>query len=418
MQNAMRMYAREQRVAGLWSQEIGAWQALLNRLPKDTEAIRSLATAKTNQEEQQRYLDALKFEREGKVEPAKLQLERLYAKARYYGDPDGVAQRLGVTVPPSYDEEQQAHIKDEKQKRALAEQAWKGRTPDDVRAYYYEHTLKTSSFSLRLCASLFIGAGTILTWIAESLIWGAFYQGTLQGIANFFFVILFPLTPIGLTLIAISKGYYRCFNGRTFFWTAGLIGLLIIVGIVFKLVAVPNGILTQYSFPLIGTLQFDHAAPWGFAISWSLVFVPILGIVSFVVLQMLLDDGSFDYNPLAGCSSIIAMCCGFPIAVVNEFFGWSMGGAIAGLVLGVVMGLLSIPRDSMFDYDAGLLLIICELYLALVALISWPAMAILIQGDSGLVLQWLISAVVTTAGGFGIGASVRLFFVSEESFPG
>jgi tetratricopeptide (TPR) repeat protein len=103
LQSAMREYSLDQLRLGAWGQAIGAWQALAQRAPYDFQASEGLAAAKTNQEQHQRYVDALQYET-ANADVARMQLKRLYELAPYYGDPEGVAKRLGVPVPPSLED--------------------------------------------------------------------------------------------------------------------------------------------------------------------------------------------------------------------------------------------------------------------------------------------------------------------------
>lgn len=113
---AIRRYGQESQQAARWNEAIGAWQAILRRNPADTEAREYLEDAQRNREQQPLYDDARRAVSQEKPDVARVQLAKLYEKARHYGDPEGVAKAVGIAVPPTL-----AQVKEEAARRAERE---------------------------------------------------------------------------------------------------------------------------------------------------------------------------------------------------------------------------------------------------------------------------------------------------------
>jgi hypothetical protein len=92
----LREQAEQAYRAGAWSQEIGAWQALLGLEPNDTQAQIRLPVAQQNQQYTWMYENAQEFAKVKNFAAVKTQLELLWQAAPYYGDPAGLATESGA----------------------------------------------------------------------------------------------------------------------------------------------------------------------------------------------------------------------------------------------------------------------------------------------------------------------------------
>lgn len=96
--------AEQAHSTGEWGKEISAWQALLEMEPKDAQISERISVAQENQKYIYLYVRAQEFAKAKNVAELKTQLEHLWQKAPYYGDPDGLAKRAGLKAPPSFRE--------------------------------------------------------------------------------------------------------------------------------------------------------------------------------------------------------------------------------------------------------------------------------------------------------------------------
>ena len=112
---------------GAWDQEIAALQHVLQLNPSRPELKQAHARIRLAQQHQQNehlYQDAKQMLNEENKEGARLALQGLWAKDKYYGDPEGLARRVKkVAAPPTYLQEQiQIQKKEARQERkGLAE---------------------------------------------------------------------------------------------------------------------------------------------------------------------------------------------------------------------------------------------------------------------------------------------------------
>jgi hypothetical protein len=100
----LRQEAQAARRTGEYGREAGALEALVSLGPKDRWAEEYLPVAQRNRKQLdtydavQQYLDA------GDLSEAKAKLKRLWEDAPYFRDPKGLATKLGLIVPPTYEE--------------------------------------------------------------------------------------------------------------------------------------------------------------------------------------------------------------------------------------------------------------------------------------------------------------------------
>lgn len=110
--------AEEARAEGRWDDEIAARQALLRLNPKDEQIAAPQALLRQNPEDKQtaneitiaeqnkkwawRYTNVRQFVAEGELPAARAELERLWRDAPFYGDPNGLAPKIGLAVGETY----------------------------------------------------------------------------------------------------------------------------------------------------------------------------------------------------------------------------------------------------------------------------------------------------------------------------
>jgi hypothetical protein len=95
----LRERAKQAHSRGEWGQEIGAWRALLNLEPQDTQAQEAIPKAEYNQKYAWMYEIAAQFVEEGLLKPAALQLNILWQDAPDYGDPLGLRTKIKLELP-------------------------------------------------------------------------------------------------------------------------------------------------------------------------------------------------------------------------------------------------------------------------------------------------------------------------------
>jgi uncharacterized membrane protein len=118
LEQCLREQGKKANSDGEWELAISAWEGLLQLKPGDVQAKRQLALVQQNQSYAQYYDDARQFIEENEPSPASMQLRRLWQYAPYYGDPQGLALKAGITKPlrspATLDEEEEARIAAEK----------------------------------------------------------------------------------------------------------------------------------------------------------------------------------------------------------------------------------------------------------------------------------------------------------------
>jgi hypothetical protein len=133
---ALREFAMESHHDGDWAMEAGAWEALLKIEPGTADAQERMVVARENQANAFFYTDAQDFVKSGNLAAARAQLEKLWSRAKYYGDPAGIASTVGVAVPPTFEEvkaREQAE-REEQERIAAAAQAEQRRKDEAERA--------------------------------------------------------------------------------------------------------------------------------------------------------------------------------------------------------------------------------------------------------------------------------------------
>ena len=156
----LRGYAKQASNIGDWEQEILAWQELLKLVPKDAQALRRNSLAKHNQENSAYYTNAREFLAQGNKALAKEDLEKLWTKAGYYGDPEGLAKKLGMKEeyrkPADYDKEVDK----------LEESARRTRNG------FVKYVLDVIPPAIYVCAFFLIsGFGSVIGMLTQSWLW-------------------------------------------------------------------------------------------------------------------------------------------------------------------------------------------------------------------------------------------------------
>jgi tetratricopeptide (TPR) repeat protein len=87
---------------GKWEEAIEKWEAFLQEVPNEKLIHERLDAARVCQQYRHLYENVRLFIAENKFKVAEKQLETLYKRAPYYGDPQGLAQQIGYPVPPDF----------------------------------------------------------------------------------------------------------------------------------------------------------------------------------------------------------------------------------------------------------------------------------------------------------------------------
>ncbi len=163
----LRETADAARAHGEWAQEIAAWQGILALEPDNADAQTQLDIAQTNRTHAEQYDIARELAAKGDQEAARYQLKLLWSRAKYYGDPAGIAPGLGITVPPSYRDvqaQQQRQAKSDELSAKLADR--KARRPTFRHDY-----LHLSLGVVLLCVfGSVLGVGVIIGYITGAII--------------------------------------------------------------------------------------------------------------------------------------------------------------------------------------------------------------------------------------------------------
>src|SRR5262249_44186658 len=99
----LREEANRARLDSDWDQERAAWETVLRLVPEDALARVRLSVARQNQPWREEYRALVEQVAQGRTDQARVSLIQLWQQAPYYGDPQGIAATLGLTVPPSYE---------------------------------------------------------------------------------------------------------------------------------------------------------------------------------------------------------------------------------------------------------------------------------------------------------------------------
>jgi hypothetical protein len=85
--------------AGRWNDEIAAWDLIRRWQPHYPHADERRQVAITNKSQAPRYVVVRQFLAAGNIDLARSELQALWQSAPYYGDPENLAPKLGLTVP-------------------------------------------------------------------------------------------------------------------------------------------------------------------------------------------------------------------------------------------------------------------------------------------------------------------------------
>jgi tetratricopeptide (TPR) repeat protein len=94
-----RRQARQFYQAAKWREEIVAWKALLRIDSEDEQALERLSIAEVNLRRAPMYERACRFTSAGNFAAARNLLKELWDISPYYGDPAGLAEKVGTHVP-------------------------------------------------------------------------------------------------------------------------------------------------------------------------------------------------------------------------------------------------------------------------------------------------------------------------------
>jgi tetratricopeptide (TPR) repeat protein len=99
VKDLLRQKARQFYQAAKWQQEAEAWKALLRLDPGDEQALERLPIAEINFRRAPMYERARRFTNVGDFAVARNLLKDLWLTTPYYGDPAGLAEKVGLHIP-------------------------------------------------------------------------------------------------------------------------------------------------------------------------------------------------------------------------------------------------------------------------------------------------------------------------------
>lgn len=465
----LRSQADQARAAGEWGQEAGAWQALLALEPNDEQALMRLPIAQHNRQPQYTKLyNVIKgLSEAGNAQAVKQQLQVLWSEAPYYGDPAGIAAKVGMSVPPTPEEEQEAQIRveeikhqqelleqqtlenkrkeDERKQKAeierqnaeerkkqeqekareQLEKAWKAY--DTRRQTYSKRVLHADVYLAVLCAlATVIVLATVLFDISNANLnthgWfaGLIAQGYLADLYHrgFLRYMVYGITLLALALVIYGLGYWRGLDWRV------MAAITVLGGIAsFGLALLPTSLVNRparfYTFPFEGTLRVSTNSPWNFCLAFgvSCVILFITPAIVTVIVGSLVDNFGFGAGlATAGAELLGSFVIGFLLAIPVGFLGWGWGGLICGGVVGSVLALLGVFGDLGMD---GLSIGVSTALgiAALIGLLTWPLFAWILQLDSTIILLWVGSIAAGLIGGAAIMATLRVWFTRAHHAP-
>ena len=191
---------------GAWDQEIEALQHLLQlqRKRADTQQTRTrINLAQLHQQHVHLYDDARQMLDEGNKEGARLALESLWAKDKYYGDPEGLAKRAKkITAPRTYWQEEAQRQKREAQQERRYHAQDQSAIRDEFREKAYG--LQLHHQWLACCSWFLLLAGVGATVGVRTQSWlVALATLTVVGIGGWFLGYRKALNPIPLAITTV-----------------------------------------------------------------------------------------------------------------------------------------------------------------------------------------------------------------------
>jgi hypothetical protein len=465
----LRSQADQARAAGEWGQEAGAWQALLALEPNDEQALVRLPIAQHNRQPQYTKLyNVIKgLSEAGNAQAVKQQLQVLWSEAPYYGDPAGIAAKVGMSVPLTPEEEQEARIYaeeikrqqeileqqtlenkqkeiDRKRKEEIArqqaeilknqedakarkqlEKAWKAY--NSRREAYCERVLHADVYLAVLCAlaTVIVLATTLFDIINANLNTRGWFAGLIaQGpLADLYQRGLLRYIAYGVALIAVALIIYGVGYWRVLDWRV-MAALAVLGGIAaYGLALLPISLLSQqvrfYTFPFEGTLRLSSVGPGSFCLAFGMSYVILMLIPAIITVFVgsLVDDFGFGGGLAAAGGELLgSFVIGFLLAIPVGFFGWGWGGLICGGLVGIVLALLGVfgtlGRDGL---PIGVALAVG--IAALIGLLTWPLFAWVLRLDSAIILLWSSSIVAGLIGGAAVMATLRVWFTRAHHAP-
>ncbi len=280
----LREQAEQAHRAGVWGQEIGAWQALLGLEANDTQAQQRLPVAQQNQQYAWMYENAQEFAKSKNIPALKEQLGLLWQNAPYYGDPAGLTKLAGLRGVHS------------KQQR---------------------NEFVTSSQGLELSRSF-----VWVVWVFAFCLSGG--AGASIGVLSQSWPWAVGVTA-ALALLSYLLGYHR---------TLRLIDIGIILLVSAALVFGATWFLStfQYDQPQTSHLWFNAVRT--LTLRHQIIFGAILGVVAIVVecglaLYTASDEGWHAFFEGIGYGGILfipgALVAWFIVAILGSVFDWGFG---------------------------------------------------------------------------------------------
>lgn len=315
----LREQALTQSKAAQWQQEIETWNKLLQLQPGDEQAEERIQLAQHNSQYAYMYINAEAFVREGKITAAKTELTTLWNEAPHYGDPAGLAKRVGLEPRLDYEEvkkrEQRAReiaFQRERQQLAVQQQAAQrqmaAQAKIDTRKGYLASLKARSTGIILSLFLLLIGTGTTTTIMAG-------YWTTDQN----------WMIAVGVTflfaIIACAASYRKVLTFFPMFLTT-LVSLAIVFGITWYLSTL------HINYNHFGVSSFGLLGNRTLWIGRQLTFGIIMGLVSVGAAAAFLGEiYSSTFEGTIGTEFFIfvgsGLCFWLILGIISVLFGWS-----------------------------------------------------------------------------------------------
>ena len=302
MVKLLRQRAMQAGESGEWQEAITSWKSLLKWEKQNAQALEYLPIAEQNQKYAWIYQNAQQFVADRNYSAAKKLLEEVWEKknAPYYGDPAGLAKKVGMKVPPSYETvketQRKASLTREISVKDAQRKAQRSRRRADMadgldiplemlRIYYF---------------GIVAGIGSAVGLFTQSWLWGgiaaivvavlAYLLGYFRVIEWYFMLLLVALgvaATYGLSYYAATLSYDQTLTGQ--FWFLGdrtlWVGRQIDAGVVF------GAISSFYLDYRVLASASEDAFNFG---CWTAIFL-VLAVIIWWLIPVF--GGGFGYGP-------------------------------------------------------------------------------------------------------------------------
>jgi tetratricopeptide (TPR) repeat protein len=444
----LREEAYRAHAAGDWAREISTWQALLDldrkvayvpRIGSPRQAANAVPggtvgrvstneppTARTdfasearvelaNAQQNARYAELYSIVRDlldqGNAEAAKDQMRVLWSRAPYYGDPGGLAARLGLAIPLPYHQEQQKRNQEAGVQRSAnlraSYESWKL----SVRSEYRRKFDQPGSAALTVwvgALALLLGIGALLEILVAPVL--------MEPFASEYFSVLMLLA---VAVLVYALGFWRALRIDAYllaFTLAGALSWLVRLGWAIA----PRVELASYTIAVLGAHRSLQTDWWQFSGDIGTVWVIILIPVGFVLSVFLgiqkgdwfavLDDSFGVLLFLLLLVYVLSFIVGAPIV----FFGWIYGGLAVGLLVGLITGIRVIFAASAYLSARFLIVLVCAIVLAI---LQWGIWSWVFGINAISTLEWSIALIVGLLVGGSVPLALKIFITRRDPMP-